>query len=155
MENRTLLNVKKYKSTDKRIYQASLKLRDALLRQPIGKSIYEEDLTIEQGNDFYGVFQGEDLIGTLSFFEKQPHVAQLTAFAVKREFQRCGLGKKLVAFLIADLQKRGYQKVIVDARAEARFFYQKCGFTIEKGPVINQKLGVKDYQMKYVIEKNL
>ena len=132
-----MVNVKKYKSTDKTIYHASLQLRDVLLRQPIGKSIYEEDLMIEQDNDFYGIFQGEEL----------------TAFAVKQEFQRQGLGKKLVAFLIADLLKRGYHKVIVDARAEARFFYQKCGFTIEKGPVINQKLEVKDYQMKYVIEK--
>lgn len=148
-----MLNVKKYKSTDKTIYHAALQLRDVLLRQPIGKSIYEEDLTIEQDNDFYGIFQGEELIRTLSFFEKRPRVAQLTVFAVKQEFQRRGLGKKLVAFLIADLRKRGYRKIIVDARSEARFFYQKCGFTIEKGPVINQKLGVKDYQMKYVIEK--
>lgn len=146
------MNFKKYKSTDMVAYQDSLNLRNTLLRQPIGKSIYEEDLTIEQDNDFYGIFQGEELIGTLSFFEKQPHVAQLTAFAVKKEFQYRGLGKKLVAFLIADLQKRGYQKVIVDARAEARVFYQKCGFTIDKGPVINQMLGVKDYQMQYVIE---
>ena len=56
MENRAMVNVKKYKSTDKTIYQASLQLRDVLLRQPIGKSIYEEDLTIEQDNDFYGIF---------------------------------------------------------------------------------------------------
>ena len=85
-----MLNVKKYKSTDKTIYHAALQLRDALLRQPIGKSIYEEDLTIEQDNDFYGIFQGEELIGTLSFFEKEPRVAQLTVFAVKQEFQRRG-----------------------------------------------------------------
>lgn len=142
----------KYKSSDQKIYQDSLRLRNELLRLPIGKSIYDEDLSLEKDNDFYGVFQEEQLIGTLSFYEKAPFVAQLTAFAVAENFQGVGLGSKLVAFLIDDLKSQGYRKITVAARATAKDFYQKCGFTILKGPLLNPQLDVIDYEMLYVIK---
>lgn len=144
---------KKYHSTDTKFYQDSLILRNKLLRAPINKSLFDEDLTIEKNNDFYGIFFEEQLIGTLSFFTKDTGVAQLTAFAVEENFQRQGLGQKLVAFLTEDLKSRGYKKVVVDARATAKNFYEKCGFVIEKGPVLNKTLGVEDYKMVYELEK--
>lgn len=146
-----MFTYQKYKSYDTKIYRESLKLRNELLRKPIGKSIYEENLSVEKDNDFYGIFDGEQLIATLSFFEKEPGSAQLTAFAVKEEFQRQGLGQNLVAFLVADLRVRGYHRVLVAARATAKDFYQKCGFQIINGPILNQQLGVADYGMVYEI----
>lgn len=150
-----MFTYKKYKSVNQAIYQDSLILRNELLRVPIGKSLFDEDLTIEKDNDFYGVFKDNTLIGTLSFFEAAPKIAQLTAFAVDANFQRKGLGQGLVAFLASDLKRRGYQKLIVDARATAKDFYQKCGFIVVEGPIVNQHLGVEDYKMVYsFVQKN-
>ncbi|WP_086314420.1 hypothetical protein A5821_001987 [Enterococcus sp. 7F3_DIV0205] len=146
-----MFKFKKYKSADSKIYKNSLALRNNLLRIPIQKSIYDENLDLEKENDFYGVFKDEELIGTLSFFEKEPFVAQLTAFAVNKKFQRLGLGKRLVEFLLTDLKSRGYDKICVNARTNAKIFYQKCGFIIVEGPIVNAELGVEDYRMELLI----
>ena len=96
---------KKYRTKDKSIYNQSLKLRNALLKILIGKSIYSENLEIEKDNDFYGTFKGEQLIGTLSYYEEEPKNAHLTAFVVKSIHQRNGIGQILVKMLINDLKK--------------------------------------------------
>ncbi|WP_314063167.1 GNAT family N-acetyltransferase [uncultured Vagococcus sp.] len=118
-----------------------------MLRLPIGKSIYSENLAIEKDNDFYGVFEEEQLIGTLSYYEEKPQAAHLTAFAVKSSHQRTGIGKKLIEMLIKDLKSKGYEEIRVDAREEAVSFYKKCKFEIVSGPVINEILGVIDFKM--------
>lgn len=146
-----MFKFKKYKSTNSTIYGDSLALRNDLLRVPIQKSIYDENLDLEKENDFYGVFKDDELIGTLSFFESEPFIAQLTAFAISKKFQRLGLGKKLVAFLLTDLNSRGYHKISVNARTNAKEFYQKCGFIIIEGPIMNAELGVEDYRMELLL----
>ncbi|MHC5249403.1 GNAT family N-acetyltransferase [Enterococcus sp. LJL90] len=94
-------------------YQQALALRDKLLRQPLGKSIYDEDLLIEANNDFYGVFIKEQLIGTVSWFKVTEQTAHLTAFAVAEAYQQRGLGSCLLDFLVADLLERGFQLIEV------------------------------------------
>ncbi|MCO4628890.1 hypothetical protein Si038_00979 [Streptococcus infantarius subsp. infantarius] len=47
-----MITYKKYKSTDIEVYTESLKIRNDLLRLPIGKDIFEEDLSIEKENIF-------------------------------------------------------------------------------------------------------
>ncbi|MHC5375044.1 GNAT family N-acetyltransferase [Enterococcus sp. LJL120] len=127
-------------------YQQALSLRDKLLRQPLGKSIYDEDLLIEAENDFYGVFIGEQLIGTVSWFKVTEQTAHLTAFAVAEAYQQRGLGSCLLDFLVADLLERGFQLIEVDARQTALEFYQKNGFQKISGPVGNAT-GAIDFQM--------
>lgn len=76
-----------------------------MLRIPIGKTIYSENLEIEKDNDFYGVFKGQQLIGTLSYYEEEPRAVHLTAFAVKSNHQRNGIGRNLVEMLINDVER--------------------------------------------------
>lgn len=142
---------RKFCSTDILTYQSALELRNDLLRKPIGKNIYDEDLTIEKDNDFYGVFLGDQLIGTLSYFEESAGIAHLTAFAVAEKFQGQGLGRGLVKFLIKDLRRKSFKQINVDARATAKTFYQKCGFLVESGPILNKYLAVEDYKMVYLL----
>ena len=73
----------------------------------------------------------------------------LTAFAVKSEYQRKGIGKKLVEMLCKDEQIKGYREIRVDARETAVSFYQKCGFEVSSGSIINKTLGVVDVKMIY------
>ena len=140
---------KKYKSTDKEIYESSLELRNDLLRIPFGKSIYDDNLEIEKDNDFYGVFKNNELIGTFSCFEEAPYNARLTAFAIKSNFQGKGLGKGLVKFSVSDLKRRKYINISCYALSTAKDFYQKCGFLVVEEPVLNENLGVYNYKMDY------
>lgn len=149
-----MITYKKYKSTDTIIYNDSLTIRNELLRLPIGKNIFSEDLNIEKENVFFGAFKDEQIIGTLSFFEVSPHTAQLTAFAVTKEFQKKGVGKKLIDNLIEHLKNQGYKEIVVNAREEAVGFYKKCDFVLLNGPILNQYLNVYDFEMQYNLKNS-
>ena len=82
------MKIVKFHSSDHKYYQQNLQLRDAILRQPIGKTISVNDLEIEMDNDFYGSIVDDKLLATLSVYAEQSYVAHLTAFAVKTHFQK-------------------------------------------------------------------
>lgn len=138
---------KKFRTKDKSIYNQSLKLRNDLLRLPIGKTVYSENLEIEKNNDFYGAFEEGQLIGTLSYYEEEPQTAHLTAFAVKSNHQRNGVVKQLIEMLIKDLKNKDYKGIRVDTREVAVPFYKKCKFEVVSGPVMNASLEVIDFKM--------
>lgn len=123
-----MFHYQKYKSTDKQYYQAFLVLRNDLLWTPIGKFIDADGLMLERKNNFYGVSKIVKLIGTLSFFEDEPRDCSLNSIRNSWGVSKKWFRYSLVKFLVADLRERGYLKVHVDARAEAKIFYQKCGF---------------------------
>ncbi|WP_086347575.1 GNAT family N-acetyltransferase [Candidatus Enterococcus clewellii] len=136
--------------SDEAIYQESLVLRNRILRLPLGRDVYAEDLLIEKENDFYGILIDEKLIATMSVYREAPFIAHLTAFAVDSSYQRKGYGRELLEFVLADLKKKGYKRINVDARAEAKVFYEKCGFGIIGKTVQNKLLGIDEYKMSYV-----
>lgn len=142
---------KEYRSTDTKIYLQALKLRNDILRKPIGKDISNQDLKIEENNTFFGAFDKDQLIGTISYYVKSPNVAYLTAFAVKESQQRMGIGTKLVNTLIASLKRKNFKQIIVDVRESAVSFYQKCGFIVVSGPFLNKELNILDFKMEYRI----
>lgn len=49
-----------YSTLDHLIYKESLELRNELLRIPIGKSIYSENLKIEEDNTFFVYLKRND-----------------------------------------------------------------------------------------------
>lgn len=148
-----MITYRNYRSTDTAIYNESLKIRNELLRLPIGKDLFDEDLNIEKENIFFGAFKNDQMIGTLSFFEEAPYIAHLTAFAVKKEFQKRGIGTKLIENLKQHLKKQRFKKVIVAAREEAVDFYGKCDFEVLNGPILNQYLNVYDFEMECDLKK--
>lgn len=146
------MKIVKFHSSDHKYYQQNLQLRDAILRQPIGKTISPNDLKIEMDNDFYGLIEDDKLLATLSAYAEQSHVAHLTAFAVDAHFQRQGLGTRLLKFTIADLRQSGFAQIKVNARTSAKEFYIKNGFTIVGEKYHNQQLDIDDYAMSYQIK---
>lgn len=142
----------KFHSYDHKYYQQNLHLRDAILRRPIGKKISPDDLETEMDNDFYGLIMDDKLLGTLSIYAEQSHVAHLTAFAVDSHFQKQGLGTRLLKFTIADLRHRGFTQIKVNARVSAKEFYTKNGFIVVGEKYHNQWLGIDDYVMIYQIK---
>lgn len=146
------IKIKKYSANDFVTYGKSLEIRNRLLRLTIGKNIYNENLEIEQDNIFFGAFDNGELIGTLSYFKEEERIAHLTAFAISNEYQRKGIGTRLVNKLIKELRELHYKEIKVDARKEAVNFYEKCGFEIYSEPILNKHLQIIDFEMKFIIE---
>ncbi|WP_239646592.1 GNAT family N-acetyltransferase [Oenococcus oeni] len=75
----------------------------------------------------------------------------MAAFAVKKDFQKQGLGSRLLKYAIDDLRNRGYKQIKTNARTSAHGFYLKNGFK-DLGPRYhNSRLGIDDYSMVYVL----
>ncbi|MBL1224549.1 GNAT family N-acetyltransferase [Enterococcus sp. BWR-S5] len=133
------------------IYQESLMLRNRILRLPLGKDIFAEDLSIERQNKFYGILVDKQLIATISAYDEAPSIAHVTAFAVEEAYQKMGYGRLLLDFLVTDLAESGFKRVNVDARATAKVFYEKCGFIVVDGPIRNEHLEIDDYKMSILL----
>jgi ribosomal protein S18 acetylase RimI-like enzyme len=142
----------KYKTIDHDYYRQALALRNKVLRKPIGKDIYNENLSIEKDNDFYAILFDNKIIATFSIFAEAPQIAHLTAFAVDYDFQRQGIGSKLLNYAIEDLKSKDFKQIKVNARATAHSFYQKNGFVGLGGKYHNHQLGIDDYLMVYKIK---
>ena len=110
------------------LYQQELAIRDQVLRRPIGRSIRDDDLSGEDQYDHFGIFDGETLLGVLYRKPLGDHVAQIKQVAILEAHRKAGLGTRLFAFLLEDSRKQGYEKLVLDARADAAGFYQKMGF---------------------------
>ena len=141
----------KYKSTDKKYYKQTLNLRNDVLRIPLSKDIFDEDLEIEKDNTFYGCLSDGRLIATFSTFEVSFKKAQITAFAVDLEYQKRGIGSSLMAFAMNDLKRQNIETVSVYSRETAIVFYEKCGFRVIQEAEFNSYLGILDYKMEYQI----
>ncbi|MBP1039715.1 GNAT family N-acetyltransferase [Vagococcus sp. BWB3-3] len=149
------MQIIKYQKSDEDYYRAGLNLREEVLRKPLGKSLYQEDLTLEKDNDCYGILLEEQLVATLSCFDASANVAHVTAFAVAPFYQGQGLGKALVSFLKEELQAQGYTEIKVNARETAKRFYETCGFVAIGEPFKNQTLGIYDCVMHYQLKESI
>ena len=122
------MEIIRYTSRDMALYQETLELRDEILRQPWGFSIYDENLSYETENQFFGAVENGKLIGSLNYFVKAPKTAQLCAFVIKKDRQKAGIGTALVKALFQELQESDFEKCTVSARPPADSFYEKVGF---------------------------
>lgn len=71
---------------------------------------------------------GEKLIGCLVAYCTAPEEWELRHIAVLPEFQKQGIGKQLVEYLITYLQKKKYKRLYTIARNTSLDFFRKLGF---------------------------
>lgn len=141
-----------FSSADKKRYSDCLKLRNDVLRTPLGHCIYDENLEIEKNNCFYGLVYKNELIATLSTYPLTENSVQLTAFAVSTKHQRKGYGKQLFSYVLEMLRKQGVSEVLCDARETAIGFYEQLGFLKIKEEDFNDKLNITTYKMRLIIK---
>ncbi|MBF6570182.1 MAG: GNAT family N-acetyltransferase [Candidatus Binataceae bacterium] len=60
--------------------------------------------------------------------------AKIGRMAVEREWRGCGVGRRLLDFLIGQARDRGYGRVVLNAQLQAEEFYLKAGFSPDGPP---------------------
>jgi ribosomal protein S18 acetylase RimI-like enzyme len=132
-----------------------------LVRHPVlraGKSV--ESCQFE-GDDLlstkhFGFFIEEDLIGVISIFKnnhpffKNNPAFQIRGMAVLNNFQKKGLGKKLVSYCENYVKEQNSTLIWFNARENAVGFYKKLGYE-----TIGKALEIKDIGAHYVMFKKL
>jgi ribosomal protein S18 acetylase RimI-like enzyme len=112
-------------------YQQMIKLRDAVLRKPLGLSFTTEDLEKEKDNMLIGAFEDEQMLGCCMLVEEEPEIVRLRQMAVLNDLQGKGIGRALMNFAENLARDRGYKIIRMHARSNAIGFYEKVGYKVK------------------------
>lgn len=130
-------------------YHKMVKLRDDILRKPLGLSFTPEELEAEKDNMLIAAFEDDRILGCCMLVEEQPGTVRLRQMAVLNDLQGKGIGRALMNFAENIARDRGYKTVRMHARVNAVGFYEKVGYRTIGEPFIEVTIP------HYVMEKIL
>lgn len=130
-------------------YRQMVRLRDEILRKPLGLHFTTEELEEEKQNLHIAAFEDDQMLGCCMLVEEEPEMVRLRQMAVINDLQGKGIGRALMQFAENLARDRGYKKITMHARKNAIGFYEKMGY---------RKKGVEFEEITiphYVMEKEL
>lgn len=107
-----------------------IRLRDEILRKPLGLYFDPEELTREKDDVLIGAFEEDKLIGCCLLTRSDATTCRLRQMAVSSTLQQKGIGATLMNFAENVARERGYQMLMMHARKSAVGFYQKFGYIV-------------------------
>ncbi|WP_162127182.1 GNAT family N-acetyltransferase [Flavobacterium phycosphaerae] len=129
-------------------------VRHPVLRneKPIESCHFEDDTL--PTTHHYGIFDNKELLGVVSLYKKQHSLfqdeiqVQLRGMAVLQEFQRKGLGERLVSHCEQQLKNETNVLLWFNARETAVSFYEKMGYK-----TIGTAFEIKDVGIHFIMYK--
>jgi GNAT superfamily N-acetyltransferase len=112
-------------------YRQMVKLRDDVLRKPLGLGFTENELEEERDNMLIGAFEEEQMLGCCMLVEEEAGTVRLRQMAVLNNLQGKGIGRALMTFAENLARDRGYKKLTMHARKHAIGFYEKMGYKVD------------------------
>ena len=112
-------------------YQEALKLRDRILRAPLGIEFGVDELAAEKQQWHFGIVNDDQvLVACIVAVPLSPELAKLRQMAVDDGHQRQGIGARLLIETEMRLADRGVRSIELNARESATDFYRKMGYQI-------------------------
>ena len=130
-------------------YQRMIKLRDEILRKPLGLTFSPDELEKEKNNLHIAAYEDDQMLGCCMLVEEEPQTVRLRQMAVMNDLQGKGIGRALMQFAENLARDRGYKKITMHARKNAVGFYEKMGY---------KRIGKEFHEITiphYVMEKEL
>ena len=112
-------------------YRQMVKLREDILRKPLGLSLSPDELENEKDNMLIGAFEDEDMLGCCMLVEETRDTVRLRQMAVLNDLQGKGIGRALMNFAENLARDRGYKKLSMHARKNVVGFYEKMGYKVQ------------------------
>ncbi len=127
-------------------YDQSIRLRDQLLRKPLGLAFSEEDLAQEWNQYHIAGFDAQQHIQSILVFKVvDDQTLKMRQVAVSEQLQGQGIGKKMVRFSEAWAKHRQYQHIELNARKGAVAFYESMDYKKQGKAFI--EVGIEHYKM--------
>lgn len=111
-------------------YQQMVKLRDDILRKPLGLHFTPDELESEKDHLLIAAFEDDQILGCCMLLEEKPGQARLRQMAVLNDLQGKGIGRALMNFAENIARDRGFRTICMHARSNAVGFYEKVGYRI-------------------------
>jgi predicted GNAT family N-acyltransferase len=112
-------------------YAQMVKLREDVLRKPLGLFFSPEELTQEKEHMMIGAFDDDQMLGCCMLVEEKQQVARLRQMAVLNDLQGKGIGRALMTFAENLARDRGFKHITMHARKHAIGFYEKMGYQVQ------------------------
>jgi predicted GNAT family N-acyltransferase len=111
-------------------YEQMLRLRDEVLRKPLGIDFDISKLGNEATDFLIGCFQEETIIGCVILSPLNDTELKLRQMAVGKDFQGLGIGTEIVGWAEDFARYKGYKQMQMHARKYAVPFYEKLGYEV-------------------------
>ena len=110
-------------------YGQECELRQEVLRKPLGRDLYAEDLGVEREQMHFGLFDDDGpLLACVVAEPFSQTEAKLRQMAVRPSRQGQGCGRLLLEGVERALAWRGFAQVHLHARLTASGFYERLGY---------------------------
>jgi predicted GNAT family N-acyltransferase len=111
-------------------YRQMVKMRDDILRKPLGLNFSETELEKEKNYILIGAFEDDVMLGCCMIVEKDSHKAKLRQMAVLNNLQGKGIGRALILFAENLARDHGFKNMSMHARKNTIPFFEKMGYTV-------------------------
>ena len=130
-------------------YEQMVRLREEVLRRPLGLSFSEDELSGEKNDVLIAAFDDDELLGCCLLTQIKNDTVRLRQMAVRDKVQRKGIGQAIMNFAETLAKDKGYKKIIMHARDTAMGFYERCGYNTVSSSFIEVSIP------HYLMEKTL
>jgi predicted GNAT family N-acyltransferase len=127
-------------------YHQMVKLREDILRRPLGLAFSLDELEAEKNNLLIGDFEDGDILGCCMLVEESPEVTKLRQMAVLNVLQGKGIGRALMQFAENLARDHGYRTLTMHARKNAVGFYEKMGYRVKGAEFL--EVSIPHYEME-------
>lgn len=127
-------------------YQQMVKLRDDVLRKPLGLTFSQEELEKEKDNILIAAFEDGNILGCCMLVPEEPTVVKLRQMAVLNYVQGKGIGRALMQFAENLARDHGYKVLTMHARKNAVGFYEKMGYKVKGDEFL--EVSIPHYEMQ-------
>lgn len=109
-------------------YFKMVKLREDVLRKPLGLNFSPDELEQEKNNILIGAFEDDVILGCCMLVQENPKEVRLRQMAVLKDLQGKGIGRAIMLFAENIARDRGYKILSMHARKDSIGFYEKAGY---------------------------
>jgi N-acetylglutamate synthase-like GNAT family acetyltransferase len=117
-------------------YEKMLRLRNDLLRKPLGLNFDLQELEKEKDDVLMGAFEDDRLLGCCLLTRVDAKTMRLRQMAVPNNLQGKGIGRALMVFAENIARDMGFETLMMHARVTATGFYEKLGYVKKDGQFI-------------------
>jgi predicted GNAT family N-acyltransferase len=110
------------------LYQQVWEIREIVLRQPLGLSLSNEDLSQDQHDTIFVALHNGKAIGCLMAMHLDAGTLKLRQMAVYPDWQGKSIGRMLMNDAEAFAKEHSYSRISLHARKYAMDFYSKLGY---------------------------
>ncbi len=114
-------------------YQQMVRLRNDMLRKPLGLTFTQAELDNEEGDVLMGAFEDDRILGCCLLTKIDDSTVRLRQMAVPNSLQGKGIGRALMIFAENVARDLGYKTLLMHARKTATGFYEKLGYNSTGG----------------------